>query len=131
MAARLPSIAFLTDRVKSVMRKGSPRKKWPPLALLPGDVLEEGQTRLKPNFIAYQVYWVWSGLVTWVWSRLMIWVDDMGVVWAGEMGVVWDGTTVTGIGMYKHGTLSSCFIETGSILICWKHPYITAGRTVN
>ena len=55
MTTRLSSIAHLTDRLKSVMRQSSPRKKWPPLALLPGDMLAEGETRSRPNFIAYQV----------------------------------------------------------------------------
>ena len=55
MSARLPSIVHLTDHVKSVMRAASPRKKWPSLLLLPGDIVEKTDNKRRPNFIAYQV----------------------------------------------------------------------------
>ena len=55
MSARLPSVANLANQVKAALKSGTPRKKWPPLALLPGDIKDPSQTKHRPNFVAYQV----------------------------------------------------------------------------
>ena len=55
MSARLPSAANLANQVKSVLTRGTPRKKWPVLAQLPGEIRNPAETKHRPNFVAYQV----------------------------------------------------------------------------
>ena len=56
MSARLPSIANLASYIRSVFTSGTPRKKWPPIAQLPGEVRDPAEKKFKPNFVAYQVW---------------------------------------------------------------------------
>lgn len=55
MSARLPSAANLANQVRSRFVTATPRKKWPTLALLPGEVRNPSETKHQPNFVAYQV----------------------------------------------------------------------------
>ena len=55
MSVRRSTITNLAGFVKTVMKMGSPHKKWPSILQLPGDIRDPDEAKFKPNLVVYQV----------------------------------------------------------------------------